>query len=487
MTYMSINTSNPENKSANPVFVLGISGATWTVIEPLLMQGKLPNFQRLIDEGCSGIIKSIRVAGDKHFRPQTAWPTLATGVIPEKHGITRYWHTASDLHVETIWDIFQRNGFRVGLYGWPVTWPPSETNGFVVPSHLARDSQTWPPELAPIKELDQRQKRLEREKGVFTRINEGCQSIAILTKYGLSASTFPSLFRLFVKYIKAASAEERALLLRYAKLELSIDFFLNLYKRYTPTFVSFNSFLVDLVSHRYWRYYEPEKFGEVDQTAINRYRAALETAYEKLDCALGRCLAVMPGNTIVTVVSEHGMSAEIPSAEVGLYRYVIQGTQLLKLININDDVIPCSVARWIAFRPRDGVEFAPDFAERIQRIVVVETGLPLFSVHKHRENEVIVKFNIPHTVPRYQEGNLEDLTISYEGKEVSFLSIARRLGRQRSAMHDGDAVFIVAGPGIRKGYQIKDSNLLDFAPTLLHAAGLEIPVTFEGRKLDIFD
>ncbi len=482
-----MNKSQTKQRTVNPVFVLGISGATWTVIKPLLMQGRLPNFQRLIEEGCSGTIKSIRVEGDKHYRPQTAWPTLATGVIPEKHGITRYWHTAVDLHAETIWDIFQRNGYRVGLYGWPITWPPRETNGFVIPSHLARDSRTWPPEFAPIKELDQRQKMLEREKGVVTRAYEGLRSVAILAKYGLSTTTFSALTGLFVKYIKAVNAEERALLLRYAKLELSIDFFLNLYKCYSPTFVNFTSFLVDLVSHRYWRYYQPEKFGEMDQTAIARYSKALEEAYEKLDSSLGRCLAAMPSNTIVTVVSEHGMSAEVNSTEVGLHRYVIQGTRLLKLIGIGDEVIPCSVARWIAFRHRDGVGFVPDIAEKIQRIIVVETGLPLFNVHKHGDEEVIVKFNIEHTVARYQEGNLEDLTISYDRKKVSFLHIARRLGRQRSAMHDEEAVFMVAGPGIRKGVQLRDFNLLDFAPTLLHASGLEVPVTFEGRTLDIFE
>ena len=35
---------------------------------------------------------------------------------------------------------------------------------------------------------------------------------------------------------------------------------------------------------------------------------AVEQAYEKLDAALGRCLAELPDNCIVAVVSEHGMS-----------------------------------------------------------------------------------------------------------------------------------------------------------------------------------
>lgn len=470
-----------------PVFVFGISGATWTVIKPLIDKGRLPNMQSLMEQGCYGTIRSIRVEGDKHYRPQTAWPTLATGVIPKSHGITRFWHTSDELEVETIWDVYQRNGHRVGLYGWPITWPPPTINGFVIPCHHARDTQTWPRELSSIKELDQGQKTIEREKGISRQILTAARSAIVLVRYGIRAKTFKRLGSLLFKYLIAKDYEERALLLRYAKLEISIDFFLNLYKCWSPGFANFTSFLADLVSHRYWRYYEPGKFDERDQDIIELYGGAVEEAYEKLDAALGRCLAELPDNSIVAVVSEHGMSAEIDTTEVGPYRYVIQGARLLNLIGLGEELVACPVARWIAVRHREGSVLPTSVADKLKYVTVVETGLPLFNVHPHGDREVIVKFNIDHNVSRYKQGDLEKLTVSYDGKNIPFLEITRRLGRQRSAMHDDKAVFMIAGTGIKKGVCLSDFNLLDFAPTVLRASGLTVPPTFQGRVLNIFE
>ena len=36
------------------VFVLGLDGATWDVLEPLLQDGLLPNLARLREQGASG-------------------------------------------------------------------------------------------------------------------------------------------------------------------------------------------------------------------------------------------------------------------------------------------------------------------------------------------------------------------------------------------------------------------------------------------------
>jgi hypothetical protein len=80
--------------------------------------------------GFRATLASARAAGDKHFRPQIAWPTLATGVGPDRHGVTRFFHTADDLCAATLWDRFQQAGGRVGLFGWPITWPVRPVNGF---------------------------------------------------------------------------------------------------------------------------------------------------------------------------------------------------------------------------------------------------------------------------------------------------------------------------------------------------------------------
>ncbi len=117
--------------------------------------------------------------------------------------------------------------------------------------------------------------------------------------------------------------------------------------------------------------------------------------------------------------------------------------------------------------------------------MVVETGLPLFQVYEHGQ-EVIIKFAFDAHVTRYAEGHLEKLTVRLGDATMPFLEIARRSGRQRSAMHARDGVLVIAGPGIRAGEWLSEASILDFAPTLLRAQGLEGGAQMEGKPLNIF-
>ena len=468
-----------------PVFVFGISAATWAVIDPLIAAGRLPNLQRLQAEGCRATLLSVRVPGDEHYRPQVAWATMATGCHPERHGITRFYHTADDLREPSLWQIFERHGERVGVYGWPLDWPPGETDGFIIPSHWARDARTWPPELSAIKALDREQQDSERESGHRLSPARPLRLAGTLRRHGLRAPTMALLGTTLLRAATTRDAEQRALLLRHAKIELSADVFAHLCARFRPGFHSFHTFLVDFVCHRYWRYFEPQHFPMVDAGAIARFRGAVADAYARTDRILGRLLARLPADAVVAVVSEHGMAAEPESAEVGEWRYVIRGSRLTELIGVEKEIVACPVARWVALRSRNGHGLPPDTANRVRGIVVTDTGLPLFQVHEHAD-EVVLKFNLDAKVARYRDGDLETLAVRYGDRGVPFSHLSRRLGRTRSAMHDERGMLILYGEGIRRGVRLPDVRLVDVAPTLLAAAGLPVPAGLDGRVLDVF-
>lgn len=471
-----------------PVFTFGISGATWEIIGPLCDQGRLPNLKQLMSSGYSARLASVKANGDKHFRPEVAWAALATGRLPDKHGITRFYHTAAELKSPPIWDIYQQQGLSVGLYGCPVTWPPPKINGFVIPSHRARDCQTWPPELSSIKLLHRRQQFYEREaeRRMNMPIREGFAAAGILWRNGVPLRTLLSLGVTAGRLLVQSDCENRFLMLRHAMLDMSAAVFVRLCSRFKPNLASFHTFLVDVVSHRYWRYYDPQNFPETTSLEIERFGNAIPDAYEKVDRVLGRLLRLLPHNTIVAVLSEHGMQAEPVSNEVGPWRYVIRGSRLQTLVRLPEDIEPCPVARWIAYRPRPGLRLPKDTAERLGKVIVVETGLPLFQVYQHSRDEVIVKFNIHKDVSTYRNGNLEDLHIQYETCQVPFLDVARRLGRQRSAMHAEEGILILSGPNIRRGEFLGTASVLDFAPTILHAVGLPEAAKTDGSVLDVF-
>ena len=123
-----------------------------------------------------------------------------------------------------MWDLYSRQGLTSGVYGWPGTWPPPQIRGFVVPSHLARDDQTWPPDLRPIKALDREQQALDRESGPMRCLAGAVSAAETLLRQHVRTRTFARLA------VDAPSAlfgdvEQRRLLLRRAKLEVSADVF----------------------------------------------------------------------------------------------------------------------------------------------------------------------------------------------------------------------------------------------------------------------
>lgn len=469
-----------------PVFIFGVSGATWKVLDPMLKAGRLPNLQRLCEEGSSGILMSTRSEGDKHYRPQVAWPTIATGCSPSKHGVTKFFHTADELKAPALWDIYQAHGHSVGLYGWPITWPPSQVNGFLIPSHHGRDSQAWPPELTSIKALDRGQQEAERDGGTSPDILRGFRTLSDIHRNGLQLRTIPVLGQAITKLLFSKSVEENSLFLRHAKLEINTDFFIKLYRQFQPTFSTFTTFLVDLTSHRCWFYYQPEKFSDAPTPSSPWLKHAVEHAYERVDRCLGRILSILPPEVVIALISEHGMSEEPVSTEVGPWRYLIRGNRLKELIGLSDSLKACPVARWIAFQPTEGKKLPPDTAARFRNIIVAETGLPLFQVYQHGEDEVIVKFKIERNISQYRDGDLERLNVVYESRKVPFSWVARRLGPRRSAMHDREGIIILSGSGIKRGFHIPESNLVDVAPTVLQASNMSVQSHFEGKALDVF-
>ena len=64
------------------LFVLGLDGATWNVIDPLIKSGKLPNIKKIKENGSYGYLEST-------FPPNTipAWLSMATGKNPCKLGV----------------------------------------------------------------------------------------------------------------------------------------------------------------------------------------------------------------------------------------------------------------------------------------------------------------------------------------------------------------------------------------------------------------
>ncbi|MCS5636333.1 MAG: alkaline phosphatase family protein, partial [Myxococcota bacterium] len=127
------------DRALRPALILGLDGATFEVIEPLIAAGRLPHLARWIREGRAMALPSTTP-------PVTfpAWSSFMTGLDPGEHGIFdfsqkvegRYrirFVNASDRRGESIFAAVSRAGGRVLVLGLPATYPPEPVSGLVVP------------------------------------------------------------------------------------------------------------------------------------------------------------------------------------------------------------------------------------------------------------------------------------------------------------------------------------------------------------------
>ncbi|MFP8952841.1 alkaline phosphatase family protein [Natrialbaceae archaeon A-arb3/5] len=139
-------------ETSERAFVLGLDGVPWRLIERWTESGDLPNFARMREEGAAGPLESTHP-------PTTslAWPSIATGVWPDKHGIygfqkflpsyTHRMNTSRDRSQPTLWELF--SPALVGNV--PMTYPASEIDGTLATGMLTPSVEqefTHPPAFA---------------------------------------------------------------------------------------------------------------------------------------------------------------------------------------------------------------------------------------------------------------------------------------------------------------------------------------------------
>ena len=118
--------------------VIGLDGAAWHLLEPMLEQDVMPRLEALVDKGATGTIRSTIPT----YTPP-AWTSAVTGVNPGRHGIFGFYEGNSQherrelmhsgkIKSPTLWEMVNAQGRRAGIYNLPLTYPPSELDGWMV-------------------------------------------------------------------------------------------------------------------------------------------------------------------------------------------------------------------------------------------------------------------------------------------------------------------------------------------------------------------
>jgi len=307
--------------SPGPVIVIGIDGADWNIINPLIEQGKLPHLARLVEEGSSGSFETIRPT-----KSPVIWTSIATGKCMEKHGILDWVYidednnqipySGDDVKVKTFWKILGEDNFKTGVINWFCTYPAEEVNGYLISDrfrvsiekYLTEEDVTYPPEIKDVvyprvvKIEDKKYLDLIRKEGLVDYWSQHKNLIRSLPKKKRNRIRF---FRRFV--IQEKSIENIALFLQ-EKVQVDV---LAVYFRLIDPASHFAGVFLDKSLDKKWRA-ENKKYGEpLPETEKLLYRnmaSIVEPVYTYTDNIIGRIVNQAEENTTVIIVSDHGFN-----------------------------------------------------------------------------------------------------------------------------------------------------------------------------------
>jgi predicted AlkP superfamily phosphohydrolase/phosphomutase len=257
------------------VFIIGLDCA-----EPTLVfdrwRDQLPNLRRLMQHGIYGDLESCTPA-----ITVPAWSVMMSSKDPGTLGIYGFRNradhsydkmtiaTGSAVKEDRVWDILSRSGKRVNVVGVPGTYPPRPVNGCLVGCFLTpsiASNYTHPPEFK--------------------------QQIAEwVGEYQVDVKDFRTEDKAYLLKQIYEMTETRCKLVKRMIVEKPWDFFM---------FVEMG---VDRIHHGLWSYTDERHWR---YQPGNSFVDSIRDYYLYLDREIGEMLDLLPPDTVVMVVSDHG-------------------------------------------------------------------------------------------------------------------------------------------------------------------------------------
>jgi predicted AlkP superfamily phosphohydrolase/phosphomutase len=295
------------------VLLVGMDGATFRVIDPLLDKGQLPVLEGLIERGVRAPLLS-----ESPMASPILWTTVATGQKREDHGIGHFVvHKdpknpkratlvgSDDRETLALWNIASAFDRSVGFLGWWASWPAEPVNGWVVSDRLTPDrwnvwaggtktrGRAYPEELtAELQPLvvDPMDPPMEEIRSLVALTAEEEEEMRLAER---------PVFGHWLSVVKFAYSSQRS----YEKMAL------HQLEKGQPDLTGVFLVATDSVQHTFWHYYETEAYNGVDLEAAARLGKLVPSIYRHDDAYLSELLKRVDENTVVMVVSDHGFEA----------------------------------------------------------------------------------------------------------------------------------------------------------------------------------
>ena len=276
--------------AATDVLVLGLDGASWDVIDPLLRAGKLPHLAAWRAQGVCAPLASC-------VPPMSfpAWSSFATGLAPGRHGLFDFtqkipgayrlrFTNASDRIGSSLFARASRAGRRVLALGMPASFPPEPVDGLLVSGFDAPVSTGT-------------HERSASDPALYRAV--AARAGAWMRPELDEAALDDGWHERAVSFLLARIARKRNFALEaLAQLRAGAG-------GARPSLVCVIFSESDTVAHHYWRDHDPAS-PRHDPGASETRRGALTAVYQALDAACGELRAAYGDDALCAVVSDHG-------------------------------------------------------------------------------------------------------------------------------------------------------------------------------------
>lgn len=499
--------------SPSKVLVIGLDGATFDLIDPMVSAGKLPALAGLIEAGARSPLRSTL---PHHSGP--AWASFATGLGPGNHGIYSFFQrdygsytfppvNSRCVRGETLWQRLSRAGKTVGIMNVPGTYPPAPIKGFLISGMLSPtlEQAFYPPEL-------------------YSQIVDRAPHYSVEAIPLLDKGAYLDRVRTSIEARKQAAL--------FLLEEYPSDLFVVVFTE------------LDRLQHFFWNDMDGSHPAHAPGT-LPQLTGAIEAGYIALDRVVADLVEAAGPDTLVFLVSDHGFEGVYKLFYINAWlaqrgyltlnrrqsgsamRATKKALQRLGLWELarRGRVALGKAGFAQAERIRsDNLSYATDI-DWARTQVAFGPNLGLNVNLQGREPRGIVRPGAEYDeLCQKLQGDLESWVDPESGERVVSKVVRReevyhgealefapdlRLIMAKSSRYAGQyayspevgaphitefpdrvygnhaeyGILVVSGPGVRRGLQIKGASIVDVAPTVLASLGMPVPESLDGRPL----
>lgn len=464
------------------VILYELNEVPWEVVDIYVKNRPDSNLAALLAEGQSQTTVHEDRPELQGLQPWRTWPTLH---------MSTYEHNSFDLgqdpttfRGDTIWDVAERAGLSVGLFGPMQSWPARKpkNGGFYVSDTFSQDAKSFPPSLERFQTFNLAMTGANGFSPAEVLNPKMLAGTAVdLLRQGLTPRSTATLAGHLLKERK----DPRYKAFRSAmQAPLSFDLYWKAHRKHNPRLSIFFTNHVAGMMHRFWGDGMPGYTEKFEYTADEVYGSFIVEAMDITDHQLGRIrkyLAKNPQSMLVLAASMGQGPVEVLKLDDQLF-VVEDHTKLVSKLGL----APAELG--LAMYPMLSLVFASeaDAQAAVQPLesVSVDGAGPLLA--RVRVEGKTVTFGL-----EYQMASDADATVRWRplgsdteltGKPADIgLGIEPRVGGVNTGYHIPEGILLSAGAGVQADPSRKDVDILDVAPSLLaNVLGVEPAPSMRG-------